>query len=92
MSDSEKLQEEQTVLKQIREALGMKQTDFAYYMEVTPATVSSCETGKREMVLTFQQWRKLAALMKFRLGVDVLELKGEIVLSKKSPVDFLSKV
>ena len=60
MSDNDFLQEEATVLKQMREALNMKQTDFAYFLKVTPATISSCETGKREMVLTFEQWRKLA--------------------------------
>ena len=92
MSQNKKLQKEQTVLRQIREALEMKQTDFAHFLKVTPATISSCETGKTEMVLTFEQWRRLATLMKFRLGFDVLEFQGQILLSEKKPINLLSKV
>ena len=61
------------MLKQIREALDLTQDEMASLLGVTSSTVSKCERGLTEMRLTFEQWQKLASVLRHRLDYDVVK-------------------
>ena len=60
-----------THLKQLREALGMTQLEFATALGITVSPVANCEQGKSELMLSAGSIKKLHLLMLERLGVGV---------------------
>lgn len=64
---------EKNNLKFLRERLGMTQQELAEFLGVAASTISRCERGLSELELSFSKWQKLAALVRQRLGVDLVE-------------------
>lgn len=67
-----------TNLKQLREALGMTQLEFATALGITTSPVASCEQGKSELMLSSGSIKKLHLLMLERLGVGVETLPDSL--------------
>lgn len=63
-----------TNLRQLREALGMTQVEFAVAIGVSPSTVGKCEQGITELSLEAGSIRKLHLLMINTLGYGVERL------------------
>ena len=77
---------EKNNLRFLRELLGMTQQELAEFLGVAVSTISRCERGLSELELPFAKWQKLAALVRQRLKVDVIdappfELSGSRVAS-----------
>lgn len=91
MIESIKKQEEDSnVLKQIREALGLTQDEMASLLDVTSSTVSKCERGLTEMRLTFEQWQRLASVLRHRLNYDVVK-DSPLKLSERKRLQIIAK-
>lgn len=64
-------EEGKTNLKQLREALGMTQLEFATALGISISPVANCEQGKSELLLSSSSIKKLHLLMLDRMGVGV---------------------
>lgn len=67
---------QKNVLKQIREALGYTQREFASLICISSSSIERYETGKRDPTLTLPQIKKLQLLL-FRLGLDFQDLPDD---------------
>jgi transcriptional regulator with XRE-family HTH domain len=67
---------EKNVLKQIREAFGYTQEEFASAIGSARRTISRYETGEREPVFSLSQIKKLQKLL-FALGLDFQDLPDD---------------
>jgi DNA-binding XRE family transcriptional regulator len=85
-----KQEEENNVLKQIREALDLTQDEMASLLSVTSSTVSKCERGITEMRLTFEQWQRLASVLRHRLNYDVVK-DSPLKLSDRKKLQIIAK-
>jgi DNA-binding XRE family transcriptional regulator len=85
-----KQEEENNVLKQIREALDLTQDEMASLLDVTSSTVSKCERGITEMRLTFEQWQRLASVLRHRLNYDVVK-DSPLKLSDRKKLQIITK-
>lgn len=63
-----------TNLKQLREALGMTQVEFAIALGITPSPVAKCEQGVSELYLDAGSIKRLHLLMMGKLGYGVERL------------------
>jgi DNA-binding XRE family transcriptional regulator len=81
---------ESNVLKQLREALGLTQDEMASLLDVTTSTISKCERGITEMRLTFEQWQKLASVLRHRLNYDVVK-DSPLKLSDRRSLQIVTK-
>lgn len=73
-----KREDGKTHLKQLREALGMTQLEFATALGISISPVANCEQGKSELMLSAGSIRKLHLLMLERLGVGVEVLPNSL--------------
>lgn len=64
------------VLKQIREALGYTQEEFAFTLGATRRSISRYETGKYDPTFSLSQIKKLQVLL-FKLGLDFQDLPDD---------------
>ena len=69
----ERVADEMTRAKQLREARGWSQVDLAYRLGITPSAVYNWERGKHEP--SASMLRKLARL--FEVSMDDIELPGD---------------
>jgi DNA-binding XRE family transcriptional regulator len=88
MLNSDKDQQHQeTMLRQIRQnVFDMKQDEFSVWLGVTQGTISRCENGKTEMVLTSRQWHRLFSKLENKLGIPILQ-RDPIDLSSRSSIE-----
>lgn len=76
-----RIQEGESALKVIREALDMSQQEFASYIGVSTTSVSRWERGTSEMSLTLKQLSKFTELLR-RLGMSLDNLPDYVGPSK----------
>ncbi len=82
-----KCQEEQeTVLKTLRDTLGLTQQQLADSLGIHRMTIIRCENGKREIMLTLSQFQRFCKLIHDRLGVVAL-----VSFVTGEPIDFGSQ-
>jgi DNA-binding XRE family transcriptional regulator len=64
--------EVETVLKTLREALGLTQQELADLLGVHRITIVRCETGQREITFTIGQFQRFCSLINKHLGAVAL--------------------
>ena len=84
--EPQKGQEGKTKLKQLREALGMTQIEFAVAIDVSLGSVANCEQGKSEITFTTGSAKRLHNLMLSRLGVGIESLPDSLKEVSSEPL------
>lgn len=72
--------EDGSPMRQIREALGMTQQDFAVAIGVSVTTVARWERGERNPMFTIAQIKALEKLIK-TIGLKIKDLPDELGVS-----------
>ena len=67
-------EDRKTHLKQLREALGMTQLEFATALGISISPVANCEQGKSELMLSAGSIRKLQSYYRFLLLLRLITL------------------
>ena len=82
MEKKEKIEKQISVLKKIREDLGMNRTEFSGYMDIPLRTLEEWEAGRRQMpdyvlrlIVYYAKMQQLLVEKKIDLGEDADDKK-----------------